>query len=77
MYHVHAWCLWRPEEGVRFLGTGVRDISELLHGCWEMNLGFPDQWLVAFTTESSFQSPERAFKCLLGRDFLLCAWQPV
>lgn len=22
---VHALCLWRPEEAVRFLGTGVTD----------------------------------------------------
>jgi hypothetical protein len=26
VYHLHAWCLQRPEEGVSFSGTGVEKV---------------------------------------------------
>ena len=29
LYHMCAWCLWRSEEGVGSLGTGVVDECEL------------------------------------------------
>lgn len=29
VYHVHGWCPLRPEESVRFPGTGVADRCEL------------------------------------------------
>lgn len=25
VYHVHAWCLWKSEEGLRAIGTGASD----------------------------------------------------
>lgn len=31
-YHVSIRCLWRSEEGVDALGTGVADCCELPHG---------------------------------------------
>ena len=31
----HVWCLWRPEEGIRFLGNGVIDKYKLPCGWWE------------------------------------------
>ena len=39
VYHVCAWCLWRPEEGIRSPGTGVTDGCEPPYGYWESNLG--------------------------------------
>lgn len=38
--HVCAWCPWRPEEGVRYPGTGVNSLliaCKLLYGCLELN----------------------------------------
>lgn len=33
-------CSLRPEEGVRFPGTGVTDVYELLeYECWKLNVG--------------------------------------
>lgn len=32
---MHAWCLWRPEKDIRFLGSGVIDGDEPSCGCWE------------------------------------------
>lgn len=29
----------RSEKNVRFLGTGVIDMCETAHGCWELNSG--------------------------------------
>lgn len=34
LYHVPAWCLWRPEKGIRSPRTGVTDSCESLYGCW-------------------------------------------
>lgn len=31
--HMYTWCLWRPEKGTGFLGTGVT----ALVSCWELN----------------------------------------
>lgn len=30
-------CLTRPEEDIKFPGTGIIDGYELPHGCWELN----------------------------------------
>lgn len=35
--HVHAWWLWRLEDGVRCLGTRVMDSGEAPCGSWEPN----------------------------------------
>lgn len=35
MYHMHAWCPWKAEEGVGFPGTGVTDGCELPSECWD------------------------------------------
>lgn len=35
---VHAWILWRSEEGVRCPGTVVTDSCEPTCGCWELSL---------------------------------------
>lgn len=37
-------CVQRPEENIKFFGTGVRDASELPRECWEVNLDpLPEQ----------------------------------
>lgn len=35
--HLHAWCLWRQEEGVGVPGTAVREGREPPCGSWELN----------------------------------------
>ena len=37
VHHGCAWCLQRPEEGVRLPGTEVTDGCELPHGSWKLN----------------------------------------
>lgn len=39
VYHVHAWCLWRWEEDIRFLGMLVTVGCEPLHGCYNQKPG--------------------------------------
>ena len=48
-------CPWSPEEGVKFLGTGVKDGCEPLCGCWEWDLGPLEEQPVLLTTEPSLQ----------------------
>ena len=58
MYHVCAWCLWWPEEGIGSPGTGVTDSCELPCGCWELNPGPLEEQSVLLTTGPSLQLPE-------------------
>ena len=37
LHHMHAPCLWRPEEGTGYPGTVVTEGCEPPCGCWEMN----------------------------------------
>jgi hypothetical protein len=46
-----AQCLWRSEEIIRSLETGVMDSYEPSYECWELNLGLL-QKQVLITTES-------------------------
>lgn len=39
VHHVYACCLQRPEQGIRSLGSGVKDGCELSCKCWELNAG--------------------------------------
>lgn len=39
VHHLHAWCLQRPEVGVRSSGSGVTGGCEPSRGCWELNPG--------------------------------------
>lgn len=52
VYHVHAWCPWRSEGGIRS-GTGVGDGCKPPHGCWDSNLGLLEDQPVCLTTELS------------------------
>lgn len=38
-YHVHCWCPQRSEESVRSPRLGVTGDCELIHWCWDSNLG--------------------------------------
>lgn len=38
MIIIRNWCLWRQEEGIRFLGTGITDGCKLPCGCWKLKL---------------------------------------
>lgn len=35
VYHVYAWCQWRPEEDTEFPKTGVTVGCKPSHECWE------------------------------------------
>lgn len=52
---VHAWCPWRPEDGVRYPGTGVTDSCNRPWRCWGLNLVPLKEQPVILTTESSLQ----------------------
>lgn len=54
VYHMHAWCLQRPEEGVES-GTGaVTDDCEPPRGCWGLNLDSLKKQLILVTAEPLF-----------------------
>lgn len=38
IHHVPSCCPGRSEDGIRFLGPGAMQGSELLYRCWELNL---------------------------------------
>lgn len=50
VYHVCAWCPWRPEKDIK---TGVRDSCESRLGIWKANLCLLQEQLVFLTTETS------------------------
>lgn len=52
-YHVHAWYLRRPEDGIRYHETGVTDSSESACRFLELNPGSLEDQLVFLTTELS------------------------
>lgn len=49
MHYMFAWCLKRPEEGIKFPETGVTGNFE----CWELNLCPLEDHAVLVTTEPS------------------------
>lgn len=53
MYKCFA-CVYRPEEGVEFLGTGVTDGCEPPCGSWELNLRPLEDEPVLLTARPSF-----------------------
>lgn len=38
VHHIHAWCLRKPEEGVRFSQAGVAEGYVMRSGYWDLNL---------------------------------------
>jgi hypothetical protein len=58
---MHAGGLWRPEEGIRSPGPGVRDGCEPPYGCKESNPGPLQEQPVLLTSEPSLQPCVRVF----------------
>jgi hypothetical protein len=56
VYHLHAWCLRRPEEGVGSPETGVTEGCKLLFGWRELNPGLLEEQPVLFPTRP-FSNP--------------------
>jgi hypothetical protein len=73
---VCAWCLWKPEGGTGFLGTGVRDSCEPACGCWELTFRSLEEHQKLLTTEPSFQ-PRTQFQWVftLSSNVILHAYQ--
>jgi hypothetical protein len=59
--HIHLYITRRPEEGIKYPGTGFTDGCEPPRGCWELNLGLLEDQQVLLTTELSIQSPTVRF----------------
>lgn len=55
MYHVCAWCLQRPEEGIKSPGARIPGGSELTCGCYESNLSPLEEQQVLLADELSLQ----------------------
>lgn len=62
VYHVHALCSWRSEEGARSPRTVVTDGCEPLCGFWEMNPGPLQVQEMLLSTELSLFSPNYQFE---------------
>lgn len=65
VHHVHACCLWRPEDGVRSPGTGVRDGYGPLCGCWKLKSGPLQERPLLLTSESSLVPRSSYFMSLI------------
>lgn len=59
LFALCAWCLWRPEEGMGSLGTGVRDVCEPPCGCWALNASPVLEHRLLFPAEPSLQPQEQ------------------
>jgi hypothetical protein len=60
VYHLHAWCAWKPEEAIRSPGKDATDSCELSFWCW--NLGPLEELPVPLTAEPSLQPWSSAYK---------------
>lgn len=60
--------LGRPDKGVRFPGTGVRDGCEWLCGCWKLNLGPLEEQEALLTADSSTHIGQLTTPALGGPD---------
>lgn len=48
--HMHAWCLRKPEDGIRFPETRLTDHCELPCVRWELNVSSPTAGAVSHCT---------------------------
>lgn len=55
VYHMHAVCLWRPEEGIGSLGNVATYHFERQCRCWELNMGPQREKSVPLTAALSLQ----------------------
>lgn len=61
VYHAHAWCPRRPEEGVKSPEAGASESCELTHGCWKWSLVPLEEQPAPFTTELLLQLHAQLF----------------
>lgn len=61
LFSICVPCLWRPEEGVELIRTGVIDRWKLPHGCWESDLGPLKNHSVILTAVPSLQASSKLF----------------
>lgn len=54
VYHLHAWCPQRTEEGIASPETGVTDSCEPPRVYWELNLGPRQEQQALLTAEEAF-----------------------
>ena len=70
-------CLWRQEDGIRSLGTGVPDGCEHLPRCWELKSGPLEEQPVPLTAEPALQPRECQFLKLMHKNYpvacMLCS----
>lgn len=73
VYHAHAWCPRRPEEGVKSPEAGASESCELTHGCWKWSLVPLEEQPAPFTTELLLQLHAQLFMafCTLAVIFVL------
>lgn len=75
VYHVHAWCLHRPQDGSRFPETRVTGVCELPWECWEINMDPLEEHPERLTAEASLQPPDFFFIFTAVHVYLfLCLW---
>lgn len=55
VYRMKAWCLWRSEKSVGFLGTGVRDCCEQACGVLRIKPGFSRRAAHSFSHRAFLQ----------------------
>ena len=61
VYHVRAWYLQRPEEGIGSPRTTVTNCYEQLYGCKKQKQSSLEEQPVSFTTEPSLHTPHSRF----------------
>lgn len=71
VYHVCAWCCWRPKRTSEFSGTRMPEGCELSCVFWEQNFGPLQELSALFRTKSFLQ----VSKCVLK--WKIKAWRPL
>jgi hypothetical protein len=69
VYHVHGWCLQKPEEGIKRFGTGGIGGCEPPHGDWELSSGPLEEQSVLLTTGAALKF---SFICLFEVCVCVC-----
>lgn len=72
VYHVHAWCLPRSEEGIKNSETGITSCFEPPYAYWNQNSGALQEKHVLLNTKLSIQIAKSTFQNGVGN---LLKWQ--
>lgn len=60
----YMYTVFRPEEGIRFPGTGVMNSCELLSECWILNL-VPFKFTFSSTSKTTIKIKQNQIKTVL------------